>query len=138
VTLGATYGPRRLRSAIAIMVTVWMFVGVAGCCYLVRSEGSELSPAQAFSTSLTSEFALNADHASVDCAASPACPQAFAMAALPPSATALVALAIAVVVATVVGSVANRVAPTRRAPPSGVLVALTGQDVLTRLCLARR
>ncbi|MCQ8811478.1 hypothetical protein NQU36_26050, partial [Escherichia coli] len=64
----------------------------------------------AFFTSLSGEFAVNADHAAADCAVSPAC-QAFATATLPPSATALVALGIAVVVTTIVGSVAHRAAP---------------------------
>jgi hypothetical protein len=133
----ASHGPLRLRSAITIVVVVWVLVGVAGCC-LVRSEPSESNPAHAFFTSLSGEFAVNADHAAADCAMSPACPQAYAIAMLPLPATALVALATAVVASTIVGSIAHCAPPARRGPPRGVLAALTGRDVLTRFCLARR
>jgi lipoprotein LpqS len=132
----STYGPLQLRSVMTIMVAVWVLVGVAGC-WIVRSEPSESNPAHAFSISLSGEFAVNADHARPDCAMS-ACPKAFAMAVLPPSVTALVALVAAIVVTTIVGSAAHCAAPTRQSPPRGVLIALTGQDVLTRFCLARR
>lgn len=137
VTFSATYGPLRLRSFISIAVAVWVLVGVVDC-WPARSEPFESNPTHAFFTSLSGEFAVNADHAAVDCAMSPACPQAFAMAVLPPPAAALVALAIAVVVTTIVGSVAHREAPGRRGPSRGVPVALTGRDVLTRFCQARR
>jgi hypothetical protein len=131
------YGQLRLRSVMTIVVAVWVFVGVAGCCWLVQLEPSESTPAQAFSISLRDGFAVNADHVTADCAVCPACPQTFAMAVLPPSATALVALGTAMVV-TIVGSGAHGAVPARRGSPRGVLVALSGQDVLTRFCLARR
>jgi hypothetical protein len=137
MTFIATHGPLRLRSVITIAVAVWMLIGVAGWCAL-RSEPFESNPAHAFFTSPSGEFAVNADHGAAHCAMSPACPRAFAMAVLPPWATALVALGTAVVVITIIGSVAHDAPPARRAPPRGLLVALTGQDVLTRLSLARR
>jgi lipoprotein LpqS len=137
MTLSATYRPLPLRSVIAIVVAVWVLVGVAGC-WLVRSEPSESNPVHAFFTSLSSELAVNADHTAADCAMSPTCAQAFAMAVLPPSATVLVAPGAAVVVCTIVGSVAHGATPARRGPPHGALIALIGQDILTRLCLARR
>jgi hypothetical protein len=130
-------GPLRLRSVVAIVVVVWVIVGVAGCCQ-TRSEPTESTSAQALFTSPSSEFAVNADHATADCAVSQACPQAFAPAVLPPSATALIALMTAVVAAVVIGSVAHCAALVRRAPPRDVLVVLSGQDVLMRFCLARR
>jgi len=137
VTLHATYGPLRPRLVMTIMVAVWVLGGVAGC-WITRSEPSESNPAQAIFTSLSDEFAVNADHATADCATSPGCPQASGMAVLAPSTTILVALGTALVVTTIVGSVAHRAAAARRGPPHGALVALTGQDVLTRFCLARR
>jgi hypothetical protein len=123
------------RSVMTVVVAV--LIGIAGC-WLVQSEPSESNPAHASYASLSGEFAVNADQSAADCAVSRACPEAFAMAVLPLSATALVALGTAVVVTTIVGSVAHGAAPARRGPPRGVPAALTGRDILTRFCLSRR
>lgn len=120
-----------------ILLTVWVLVGVAGC-WLVQSESSQSNSAHASYASLSAEFAVNADHSAADCTASPECPQAFAIAVLPLSATALVTLGSGVAVTTAVGSVTDGVSPGRRGPPRGVSVALSGRDILTRFCLARR
>lgn len=126
----------RLRSVITILVTVGVLLGVPGC-WLVRSQPSASNPAHPSLTSLSREFTADAGPAAGDCAMSPACPPSLAMAVLPPSATVLVALGIAVVLTAIGGSVAHRVAPARRGPHRGV-VPHTGQDILTRFCLARR
>jgi hypothetical protein len=122
------------RSVMTVVVAVSVLIGIAGCC-LVQYEPSESNPAHASYASLSAEFA---DQSTADYAVSRACPQAFSMAVLPLSATALVALGTAVVVTTIVGSVAHGAAPARRGPPRGVPAALTGRDILTRFCLSRR
>jgi hypothetical protein len=128
---------RTRRSVRMIVVTAWALVGVAGC-WLVLSEASQSNPAHAPYASVSSEFAVNADHSDADCTVSPACPQGFATAVLPLSAAALVTLGSAVAVTFVVGSGTHYASLGRRGPPRGVPVALTGRDILTRLCLARR
>lgn len=130
------FSASRLRSVMSILLAAWVLLSVAGC-WLVRSQPSEPTPAHASVTSLSREFAISAEPAAGDCAMSPACPQSLAMAVLPPSATVLVALEAAVVVTAIGGSVAHRAAPATRGPLCSV-VALTGKDILTRFCLARR
>jgi hypothetical protein len=125
------------RSVMTVVVAVSVLIGIAGCWW-VQSEPSESNPAHASYASLSGEFAINADQSAADCAVSRACPQAFAVSVLPLSATALVALGTAVVVTTIVGSVAHGAAPAKRGPPRGVPAALTGRDILTRFCLSRR
>jgi lipoprotein LpqS len=125
------------RSVMTVVVAVSVLIGIAGCWW-VQSEPSESNPAHAFYASLSAELAVNADQSAADCVVSRACPQAFAMAVLPLSATALVALGTAVVVTTIVGSIAHDAALARRGPPRGVAAALTGRDILTRFCLSRR
>lgn len=129
--------PARLRTVTAVVAALWLLAGAASC-FLVCPERSASNPAHAVLTSRDGEFAVHADHARVECGQSPACPQALATTLLPRSATALVALWTAVAMATVAGSLARWVAPTRRGPPGGLPLVLTGQDLLTRFCLARR
>lgn len=131
-----TSGPLRLGSVITIVVALWMLAGVADCC-LVRSGPSVSHPADLILASPSGELFTNADHAGTDCTSLPTCLHAFAAAEPPLKATALVALG-SMVVTAIVASIARRAAPTRPAAPGGSPVLLTGQDVLTRLCIARR
>lgn len=134
--ISATLKLPRLRSVTAVAVALWLVAG-AFCCDLVRSESSASDPVQAVLTSGSGASAVNADQARGDCDQSQPCPRAIAAALLPDSATARVALWTTVAVATVAGSLAYYLASTTRGPPRRCLIALTGQDLLTRFCLAR-
>lgn len=131
-----TSGPLQLRSVITIVVALWMLAGVADCC-LIRSGPSVSHPAGLILTSPSGNLFTNADHTGTDCASSPTCLHTFAVAEPPLKATALVALG-SMVVTAIVASIARCAARIRRPVPGGSPVLPTGQDVLTRFCLARR
>lgn len=92
------------------------------------------------STSLTNALAAKSDQPQLG-QGLPICKgsKVFAIAALPKSAvTALIVLG--VVVAGLIGSgwLAQLVVPAGRGPPRAPAASLTGQDLLTLFCLARR
>jgi lipoprotein LpqS len=123
------------RSVIAIVAVAWLLAGAAGW-WLVHSQSPPPDPVHAVLTSASGEFAVNADHVPVDCL-SPACPRAIAAALLPQPTTVLVALGATAAVTAVADSLVHQLVPPTRGPPRGRAGALTGQDLLTRLCLAR-
>jgi hypothetical protein len=128
-----------VRSVIAIAATVWLLVaGASGD--VDRSVHSTPDPAHTILTSFSGESAVNADHAHahVDTGSSLTCLELFASAVLPWWAPTLVALGLLVVLATVVGSFAERVLQPWRGPPRERATVITGQDLLTQFCVARR
>ncbi|ASQ89216.1 hypothetical protein CE197_13075 [Mycobacterium intracellulare subsp. chimaera] len=71
--------------------------------------------------------------------ASTGCHHAFTIAVLPaPWSAALVGLGVVVALVALRGSLPHRVAPIGRGPPRAAATFITGQDLLTRFCLARR
>lgn len=128
---------RLLRAVIAIAATVWLLIaGTSGD--VDRSAHSAPSTAHTVLTSLHGEFAVNSGHAHVDHGSSLTCLELLANAVLPALASTLVALGLLVAMATVAGLFADRVLQPGRSPPRALATVITGRDLLTRLCVARR
>lgn len=128
---------RRLVVAVAGVVAV---LAIAGHCGLLRSVPQSSSSSKFLVTSLSGDLTAQAAQPHlVD--GLPVCKLAKVLvtAAVPKSAiTALIALGAGV--AAIIGAAlfAQLVVPAGRGPPRALVTARTGQDLLTRLCLARR
>jgi hypothetical protein len=134
--------PSRLRSALAmaaIATALAMLLGLAALCGPLRSARSAANPPQLSLTTLRSELAVTVDHPYLGNRPSKPCQKVFAFAVLPQSPASAVAMqGVVVAVVAILGWLASRVVPAGRDPPRGLAAALTGQDLLTRFCLARR
>jgi hypothetical protein len=134
----------RLRFLIAmapIATAVVVLLGVAAHCPRFRSESLAYQRPQLVLGSLFGQQTLNIDRTHLPNGSSSACPRkahAIAAALPPSSSTVLAALGVVVALLSLAGPLTQRVAPTGRGPPRGLPTPLTGQDVLTRFCLARR
>jgi lipoprotein LpqS len=84
------------------------------------------------------EFTVNAEHAHLVDASSPACHEPVMTAVLPRSGTASVGHGAVTAAVAITGWQAQPAALTVRGPPGALGPALTGQDILRRFCLARR
>jgi hypothetical protein len=124
-----------------------LFIGVAAAVAVIAVVGycgSNLSGPRASHTphplfsSLGSEFTVNAEHSHLVDASSTACHESVTTAVLPRSGTASVAHGAVMAVVAITGRQAQPAAQAGRGPPGALGTALTGQDLLTRFCLARR
>ncbi len=146
-------GCRPPRSQVVIVMAAFalalaMLLGVVALCGMLRSESprphshslqpalTSLGPAL---TSLGSELTVSVNQSYVVNGPSKTCPRAFGDAVLPQSpATAVAALGVVAAVVAVAGWLVPHVVPAGRDPPRGPAAFLTGQELLTRFCLARR
>lgn len=132
--------PSRMRLAVVLAAAV-AGLAIVGHCGLVRTASSPSSPSQpSLSTSLPSALTAKSEQPQLDqglpiCKAS----KVFAIGALPKSAT-IALILLGVVLAGLIGKgwLAQLVVPAGRGPPRAPTTSLTGQDLLTRFCLARR
>jgi len=123
----------------AIALALAMLLGVVAVCGLLWFVSPGPHSPQPLLTSLDSELTVGVDQPYVDNGPSKACRTGFADAVLPQSlATAIAALGVVAAVVAAAGWLAPRAAPAGRDPPWGPAIFLTGQDLLTRFCLARR
>ncbi|WP_264078777.1 hypothetical protein [Mycobacterium szulgai] len=127
----------RWRSMI-VVATVAFLVALVGHSAMLHSESHTSHPAHALLSTLGGEFAVNADHPHVFDGSSTHCHNVFATAVLPRPATTLVALGTVAAVVAITAVLASLVISAGRGPPQGRFSALSGQDLLTRFCLARR
>ncbi|WP_241777298.1 hypothetical protein [Mycobacterium intracellulare] len=81
---------------------------------------------------------MHADHAFLDRGVLAKCSKVFATAPLSGPVTTLVALGLIVAVVFIAGSWIKLVAPVGRGPPRAVAPVFSGQELLTRFCIARR
>lgn len=123
-----------LRSAIAIVAAIWLLGGAAEHAW---HAAVSLDAAHGSVSLASSPLAVNADHAQCDSGLSPSCPESAALVDLPRWDTAFLALGILAAAVAVVCCF-DRMRQTRRGPPRGSAMPITGQDLLTRFCLARR
>lgn len=136
--------PRWSGPLIVVAALVWALVGVGAHGGLLSAERHAVHAVHAVHAghpllaSWGAEFAVSAHHAHmVDGSAHSHHPEQFATAVLPRSATTLAALAVVVtVVAALV--ILDCFVPGGRGPPPALAPVVTGQDLLTRFCLARR
>lgn len=127
-----------MRSAIVAVVLAWVVAAVAAQCWLPQVHRHAAHPNHPLATSVGSEFAVDIGHAHLSDNSTPPCPEQFATAALPRSATPSFESAAVAAAAGITGVPAYLVVPSGRGPPAALVSARTGQDLLTRLCLARR
>jgi hypothetical protein len=131
--------PRRpgLRLFIGVAATVAVVAGVGHCGPDLSGPRASHTP-HALLSSLGGEFTVNAEHAHLVDGSSTACPESVAAAVLPRSGTASVALGAVMAVVATTGWQAQPAVLAGRGPPGALGTARTGQDLLRRLCLARR
>lgn len=126
-----------LRWVLALAATAWLLSGVASDIHRWSLAAPDTAHS-VISPTAPGAFAVNGDPAHLGAHVSPTCPKLCATAVLPQWAPAWVALGLLVALGVVGGWCAQGEPQTGRSPPRGPVAALTGQDVLTRLCLARR
>ena len=124
-----------------------LFIGVAAAVAVVAVVGycgPNLSGPRAshiphaLLSSLGSEFTVNAEHAHLVEGSSTACHESVTTAVLPRSGTASVVRGAVIAVVAITGWLAQPPVVAGRGPPRALRPALTGQDLLTRFCRARR
>nr|VTP04322.1 hypothetical protein BIN_B_05495 [Mycobacterium riyadhense] len=127
----------RWRSVIAVTV-VALLLGLIGHSAMLQSETHASHQPHALLSSLGGEFAVNVDHAHLVKGSVIACHNVFATAALPRTATTLLALGAVAALAAITAVLANLAVAAGRGPPQRGGPVVAGQDFLTRFCLARR
>ncbi|MCV7078955.1 hypothetical protein H7I94_27520 [Mycobacterium szulgai] len=123
------------RAAMVAVALAWVVAVVAAQCWLPQIHRHATHSAHPLVTSVGKEFAVNTNHAHLT--DNPSCPKQFATAALPRPA-AETESAGAVVTATASSVFAHLIVPAGRGPPAALSSILTGRELLTRFCLARR
>lgn len=133
------FGPPRLRFAVVVAAAV-AALAIVGHCVPVRAAASLSPPQQLPATSLPVAVHASADQPQLAqgrpiCKAS----KVFAIDAIPKaSVTALVVLGVGLAALAARGWLIQLVTPAGRSPPRTSVAFLSGQDLLTRFCLARR
>jgi hypothetical protein len=131
--------PRRpgLQLFIGVAAAVAVVAVVGHCEPNLSQPGVSHTPHPLLS-SLGSEFTVNAQHAHLVDGSSTECHESVTTAVLPRSATASVGHGPVIAVVAITGWQAQPAVLAGRGPPGALGTALTGQDLLTRFCLARR
>ncbi|WP_244232281.1 hypothetical protein [Mycobacterium innocens] len=137
VRLRNAVGLPRWRSLIVVAMVAFL-VALVGHSAMLHSETNSPHPPHVLLSSVGGEFAVNIDHAHLFDGSLSECHNVFATAAVPRSATTLVERGVVSAVVAITAALANLVVSAGRGPPKGPLTILTGQDLLTRFCLARR
>lgn len=128
-------GPRwRLLTAVAAVT--WLFILVCHSAML-PSQTHEPHHPHALLASVGGQVTVNVDHAHLFNSSLIECHDVFATASLPRSATTLVEVGVVTAVVAIAVALTNLAMAPTRGPPR-MLPFLTGQDLLTRFCLARR
>lgn len=131
--------PQVVIGIATIALALAMLFGVVAVCGLLRPGHPGPHSPRSSLTSLDSQLTVSVDQPYVDNGRWKACRKAFAEAMLPqPPVTALAAFGMVAAVVAVAGWRTPRVVPAGRDPPRGLAPFRTGQDLLTRFCLARR
>ncbi len=132
----ATGMPNSLR----LWVTIALAVVVA--LFLVAPVGSAVTPVNHVDHHVSADGHLDhlaaVDHAHIDAAVSLSAPDMFADGLAPRLRTALMAVGFVFAVALLWRLSPQHTPAVGRDPPRAPVVASTGRDVLTRLCVARR
>lgn len=122
-------------TAVVAAVFLLLLVGHSG---LLHSESHRPHHSHALLSTVGAEFAINVDHPHLFNGSLTACHDVSASAVLPRTAATLVELGLSAGMVAPLAALSRRVATSGRSPPNVVPPALTGRDLLTRLCLTRR
>jgi hypothetical protein len=131
--------PRRpgLRLFIGVAATVAVVAAVGHCGPDLFGPRASHAP-HGLLSSPGGESTVGAEHAHLVDGSSTACHESVAAAVLPRSGTASVALGAVMAAVAITGRLAQPPVVAGRGPPRALGAALTGRDLLTRFCLARR
>ncbi|MCV7117756.1 hypothetical protein H7I93_11130 [Mycobacterium nebraskense] len=125
-------------AVVAMALTVWVLAMLSHFGSL-QPESAAPRPSPPSLTALGDGFTASIAAPQLTDDSLTACHYAFSNAVLPKSSsTTLTTLGVVVAVVAVAGWLAPRVVAAGRGPPCGAAAFLTGQDLLTRLCLIRR
>lgn len=128
--------PRRgmvIGVAIAVLALVW-------CSHFALSPAGSHRPhhPHPLLSSLGREFAVNVDHAHLSTGSLSECHNEFPWEVTPQTTITLAALGVAVALIAITTALSGHVTPSGRDPPHVHPTAHSGQDLLTKICLARR
>jgi lipoprotein LpqS len=132
----APAGARR-HAVIALLVVLVVLAAGTGWKLTEHNAQAHHGP-HALSSSIFNDFAAIVEHPHAQDGSAPVVPDAFAEAALPRSVTLLVALGLVTVIGAAVSSWATGASVVIRGPPKWGGYILAGQQLLIRLCTARR
>lgn len=127
-----------MRSAIVAVALGVTVAAVAAACWLPQLRRHVAHPNHPLTTSVGSEFVINTDHGHLVDNSMPPCPERLATAVLPRSATPVLLPDVVAAAPGMTAALTDPVAPAARGPPAAQGSVRTGQDLLTRFCLARR
>ncbi|MDZ4232732.1 MAG: hypothetical protein U1C73_02985 [Dietzia sp.] len=127
----------RLHCAIALAIVCWV-LAVTAESGVMSSDTPAPHSAHAVASAPGAEFAVIAEHPHVYDGSALASPETVAAAVPPRGTTMLVALAVIAAICVLAGCRARDLLAAVRGPPGAAAVILTGQQILTRFCIARR
>ena len=129
-SISAVHTSRWLRYAIAVTAAVWL-LGILDACLFPQLEPPLSHASSVVTTGAGDVVSAVADHTGTNTDSCFVVPQAWLM-------TGLIALGVALAAAVLFGWFTWPVVLAPRGPPRYFAATCTGQDILTRLCIARR
>lgn len=130
-------GSKRRRTWIAAAMVV-VLLSLLGHNAWLHGETRAPHQPHALLSSVGGEFSVNADHAHLSNGSFTHRDNDVVAAIVPRPSTGLVQVGVAAVAVVITAMLAGFVAPAGRGPPSLLTSVLSGQDILTRFCTARR
>jgi hypothetical protein len=127
----------RRHTVIALLVLLVVLIAGTGWKLTEHNALAHHGP-HALPSNISSDFAAVVGHPHVQDDSTPMAPDAFAEAALPRMATLLVALGLVAVIGAAFAYWATGASTVIRGPPRWCAFVVTGQQLLVRLCIARR
>jgi hypothetical protein len=134
----ATSGGQARRRPWVATAMVVALLGLLGHNAWLHSGTSAPHRPHALLSSVGGEFSVSADHAHLSNGSYTHRHNDFATAVLPRPSTSLIQVGATVVAVAITAILAGFIAPAGRGPPNALVWALSGQDILTRFCTARR
>lgn len=129
------------RTATVTVVAIVLALGLAAVvaqCWLPQVHRHAAQPQHPVSTMVGGEFVVKGHHAHLSDNSTPPCPGQSAIAEVPRVTQPAIDSAAVAAIAEPVGAWTYLVVSPVRGPPPWQRSAITGQDLLTRYCLARR
>ncbi|CCK62974.1 Conserved lipoprotein of unknown function LpqS [Mycobacterium canettii CIPT 140070017] len=127
-----------MRSAIVAVALGVLVAAVVAQCWFPQLHRHLAHRNHPLATSVGSEFVINTDHGHLVDNSTPPCPERLATAVLPRSDTPVFLPDVVAAAPGMTAALTDPVAPAARGPPAAQGSVRTGQDLLTRFCLARR
>ncbi|MCV7339873.1 hypothetical protein [Mycobacterium haemophilum] len=126
------------RSSLGAVSLIWVLVISGAQCGFLQPQPHAGHLKHPLAMSLGGEFAINVNHAHLSDNSKFECPDQFVTAVPPRSTTPSIVSVVVLAVASIAAALTNLVVPGGRGPPVALACVRTGQDLLTRFCLARR